>query len=91
MPFYSDNNYFRVTIGNANYRCKRSNQNGTVNGTVKLVLDFIKEYPNATIEQMMTVTGKFKRTVNRALKSLKEGGYLERIGSDKAGAWKLLK
>ena len=91
MTFYSDNNYFRVTIGNANYRCKRVNQNGTVNGTVKLVLDFIKEHLNATIEQMMIVTGKSKRTVNRAVKSLKEGGYLERIGSDKAGAWKLLK
>ena len=89
IPEFIDGDVFKTKIslnGTVN-----DTVNGTVNGTVKLVLDFIKEHPNATIEQMMIVAGKSKRTVNRAVKSLKEGGYLERIGSDKAGAWKLLK
>ena len=35
--------------------------------------------------------GKDKRTVERTIKTLKNQGYIERIGSDKTGYWKILK
>ncbi len=96
VSFYSDNNFFRVKIYNANYSQTNTSKSdttvsdGTVNGTVKLVLDLISQTPDITIDNLILETGKSRRTVSRALKQLKDGGYITRRGSDRAGTWETI-
>ena len=70
--------------------------NGGVSGGVKLseinreVLECIKENGEFNAEKIAENVGKDKRTVERAIKSLKEQGIIERNGSDKTGSWKVI-
>ena len=69
---------------------------GGVNGGVKLseidreVLECIKENGEFNAEEIAEAIKRGKRTVERAIKSLKELGMIERNGSDKTGSWKVL-
>lgn len=96
VSFYSDNNYFRVKIYNANYSLLNISQHdtsasdGTVNGTVRLVFDLISKTPDITIDNLINETGKSRRTISRALKQLKDSGYIARRGSDRAGTWEII-
>lgn len=71
--------------------------NAGVNVGVKLsetkltVLDCIKENNLSSAKTIAEKIGRDKRTVERAIKSLKDLGYIVRIGSDKNGEWKILK
>ena len=69
---------------------------GGVNGGVKLseinreVLECIKENGEFNAEKIAEKIKRGKRTVERAIKSLKELGMIERNGSDKTGSWKVI-
>ena len=71
--------------------------NGTINGTINgqisnnesSVLSILRENANLTIEELMTHTGKSKRTISRALSSLKGKGLIVRVGSNKTGYWQV--
>jgi len=74
--------------------------NGTVNdtnGTVKLtdvesqILEIIKENSNVTYNQILEELGLARRTIARFISSLKKNGYIERVGSDKSGYYKINK
>ncbi len=69
--------------------------NGTVNvplnGTVKTVYEWIKKKNSYTAEDLKKLSGKSDRTVKRAIKTLKDNGFIERCGADKNGYWKILK
>lgn len=71
--------------------------NGGVNGGVKLSeinregLECIKENGEFNAEKIAEKIKRGKRTVERAIKSLREQGIIERNGSDKAGSWKVIK
>ena len=71
-------------------------ENASVNVGVKLsktaqkVLDCIRENGAINAEKIAENVGKDKRTVERAIKSLREQGIIERNGSDKAGSWKVI-
>jgi ATP-dependent DNA helicase RecG len=43
-----------------------------------------------TIDELAEKLGMSRETVKRALKLLRACGYIERIGSDKVGSWKIL-
>ncbi len=59
--------------------------------TAQKVLALISEQNNITLEILTERIGVSRETVKRAIKLLKQNGYIERVGSDKAGYWKILK
>ena len=59
--------------------------------TAQKVLALIVEQSNITLEILTEKIGVSRETVKRAIKLLKQSGHIERIGSDKAGYWKVLK
>ncbi len=63
----------------------------TVNETAQQVFEAIKKVADIKITDLMKSTGLSRSTISRALSSLKESGYIERVGSDKKGFWKILK
>lgn len=71
------------------------NVNGGVNGGVnisdkeKKIISYLKQNDSVSTAEISTNTGIPKRTVERTLKSLKDKGLIERIGSDKTGFWKV--
>ena len=69
--------------------------NGGINGGVnisdkeKKIISYLKHNDAGSTAEISTNTGFPKRTVERTLKSLKDKGLIERIGSDKTGFWKV--
>ena len=57
----------------------------------KAVYDLLKECDYLTIAELAKKIGKTEKTVYRAIKSLKENGYIVREGTDTSGYWKILK
>lgn len=73
-----------------------SDRNEPVNEPVKLskatkeVLDCLQKNPNMTIQTLVAETGVARETVKRALKTLREKGFIRRIGSDKTGYYEII-
>lgn len=65
--------------------------NVTLNATEVAVLALLKSNPNLTRIELSERISKTVRTVQRALDSLKEKGYITRIGSKKDSTWVVLK
>lgn len=71
--------------------------NGTVNDGVKLtpteqaVLDCIRENNLINVAEIVDCTKKGRSTIMRTIKSLKEKGCIQRVGSDKTGSWEILR
>lgn len=65
--------------------------NGTVNSEDDTVLSLLKAEPHLTSDELALKLGISTRTVKRRLKTLKEIGAIERIGSNKTGYWKVKK
>lgn len=63
----------------------------TLNGTEMSVLAILKQKPDSSREEIADKISKTVRTVQRALNSLGEKGYIERVGSKQNSTWKLLK
>lgn len=64
---------------------------GTLNGTAKQIYELIKKQNDITIDEMIEISHKARRTVARAISELKDKGFIERVGSKKVGFWKVLK
>ena len=65
--------------------------NDTDTDTVTLILAAISDNSCVTIAGLAAMAGKSQSTVARGIKSLKESGAIERVGSDKTGYWKVLR
>lgn len=61
-----------------------------LNVTESAVLQILQNSPDITATELSAQIGKSTRTIERTFASLKEKGYIERIGSDKTGFWKVL-
>ena len=91
-PEFIDGDVFKtkISLNEAN------RSDGGVSGGVKLseinreVLECIKENGEFNAEKIAEKIKRGKRTVERAIKSLKEQGIIERNGSDKAGSWQVI-
>lgn len=59
--------------------------------SARLVFDALKENADLTIDELAAKLGMSRETVKRALKLLRDSGYIERIGSDKSGYWSVIK
>lgn len=58
--------------------------------TQRSVLAEIRDDPNATHADVAQRLGTSKSTVDRAVRFLREAGYIERVGSNKLGWWRVL-
>lgn len=63
----------------------------TLNGTEMSVLVLLKQKPDSSRDEIAEKISKTVRTVQRALDSLRDKGYIERIGSKQNPTWKILK
>lgn len=63
----------------------------TLNGTEKAVLAILKQKPDSSRVEIAEKISKTVRTVQRAMDSLREKGYIQRIGSKQDPKWKVLK
>lgn len=63
----------------------------TLNGTEMAVLAVLKQKPNSTRTEIADKISKTIRTVQRALDSLRDKGYIKREGSKQNPVWKVLR
>ncbi len=89
-------NMITVTIPfNKPKKIKNEPVNEPINEPVKLtksatkVFQFIQGHSDSTIDDIATAVSVSRETVKRALKALKEKGYIVRVGSDKTGHWEI--
>ncbi|MBO4228839.1 MAG: MarR family transcriptional regulator [Clostridia bacterium] len=59
--------------------------------TEKTVYDLLKGKDYLTIKEMALITFKSEKTISRAIKGLKEKGFIVREGTDNDGYWTILK
>jgi len=62
-----------------------------LNGTEKAVYAILKQKSDSLREEIADNISKTVRTVQRALNSLVEKGYIRRVGSKQNPVWKVLK
>ena len=62
-----------------------------MNGTEKAVYAVLKQKPNSSREEIADKVSKTVRTVQRALNSLGDKGYIRRVGSKQNPGWEVLK
>lgn len=65
--------------------------NSSLNGTEIAVLAILKQKPDSSRDEIAERISKTVRTVQRALNSLVEKGYIRRIGSKQNPMWQVLK
>lgn len=65
-------------------------QETTQENTKKMILHLIKENSTITRKEMVVKLKKSDSTIKEHLANLKKDGYIKRIGSNKAGYWKIL-
>jgi predicted HTH transcriptional regulator len=78
---------------------KNGTDNGTdgtdggtvVNAAASLVLEAIKEDNQISVDEIIAKVSKSRRTVLRAIATLKDAGMLRRIGSERNGNWEIVK
>jgi predicted HTH transcriptional regulator len=61
-----------------------------LNSTRQRILDEMRNNPNITQPQLMTLIGIGKTAIQSNVSFLRKNGYIERIGSNKNGYWKVL-
>ena len=69
---------------------KVDNNEGPLNETQRKILEEIRNNPNIRKRQIQINISKGKTTVDNGIAFLKENGYIEHIGSNKNGYWKVL-
>lgn len=75
---------------------RNGTENETRNGSINLsqteerILSELRKNPHITKNEICNILGVGKSTVARATKKLKDIGILERIGSTKAGYWRII-
>ena len=63
----------------------------TLNGTEMAVLAILKQKPDSSREEVADKISKTVRTVQKALDSLRDKGYIQRVGSKQTPMWEVLK
>lgn len=99
IPEFIDGDVFKTKIS------LNGTVNGTVNDTVndtvnygvkltpteQAVLDCIRDNNSIGVAEIVSRTEKGRSTIMRSIKSLKEKGFIRRVGSDKTGSWEILR
>lgn len=64
--------------------------NKKLNNSQIKVLAEIRNNPNITMQQLMSLCELGKTSIDNSISTLKKLDYIERIGSNKTGYWKVL-
>jgi predicted HTH transcriptional regulator len=75
-----------------NPQIKMGNKMGnksSLNERRSLIISEMRNNPNITTAQLMVILGCAETTVENHIAYLRKNGYIERIGSRKAGWWKV--
>lgn len=91
VEFYATETHFSVVIYNANYQNDKINDKAKLSDNAEKILNAIINKPSITRKELEEVIGKKESTVNRAIRKLKDQGYIAEKDSDKNGEWKILK
>ena len=67
-----------------------SKQNAPLNKLQTDILKYIKKNKYISYDDIAELSDMHKTTVRRNIQKLKAAGFIERIGSKKAGYWKVL-
>ena len=59
--------------------------------TQRDILELLRSDGSLAFPQLAQTLGKSESAIERAIKTLREGGWLERVGPAKGGIWKVLK
>lgn len=84
---------FRVNFYRKGYNDKSVGINVGINVGIKFndihlkILDIMKNNPKITLDSIAEMVGLKRRTIERRVKELKDGGIVERLGSNKDGEW----
>lgn len=62
-----------------------------IEANIDNVLKYLKEYPNIKQKNILNDLHLSKRTLERIIAFLKKKNYIERIGNNRSGYWKILK
>lgn len=62
-----------------------------LNSTQIFIYNAIKSDKSISRKQLLEITNKDNSTITRAIRVLKDKGYIKRVGSDRRGFWKILK
>lgn len=90
QAFDISDNFITVTIPFSESKEAIKKDTNDISITQNKVLELIKSNSNLTISQITSTLNLGQTTINNALKQLKKLGYIERIGSNKTGYWKVL-
>ncbi len=63
--------------------------NGTITDLKNEILGILRKNKTASIPEVAGICKKSSRTISRAIASLKSKKLIERVGSNKAGIWKV--
>ncbi len=64
--------------------------NGTITEDEAFVMSLLREDPHRTVDQLIEISGKSRRTLNRIISTLKAKKLIFRIGSNRTGYWEVL-
>lgn len=68
-------------------------EDGMINGTISdlegEILEILRKDVDITVPEMAEICKKSSRTISRAIAALKSKKLIERVGSNKAGSWKV--
>lgn len=93
VEFFSDRNYFKVTIHNALYGRKISDKSNVTDVTKtdmeEAIIEQIKLNPKVTVDQLAEKLQVNRRTILRCITLMKQKGTIKRIGSNRNGYWEI--
>jgi predicted HTH transcriptional regulator len=64
--------------------------NGFLNTTQERLLQELRNNPNLTQPQLASIMGLGKTAIQNNIAFLKKNGYIERVGANKRGYWKVI-
>lgn len=94
-PVFVEDNIFQIIIpmeGVAGLQVGPEEGSNVVIQATELeqeVIDVLFKNPEQTIGELSNEIGVSKKTVSKRIKSLKDKGIIERVGSDRKGYWKI--
>ena len=93
VEFFSDRNYFKVTIHNALYGKKIGDKPNVTDVTKtdmeEAIIEQIKLNSKVTVDQLAEKLQVNRRTILRCITLMKQKGTLKRIGSSRNGYWEI--
>lgn len=93
FSYESDTNGFKFILYRPQIQSDISNitLDVTLSGTEMAVLAILKQKPDSSRSEIAEKISKTVRTVQRALDSLRDKGYIQRVGSKQEPKWEILK